>query len=92
VKVRVTKVDTEHKRIALSMRMEAPPAPPAAPPAPRVQRPAAARPPQPRPPARPQPPPRPLATVDDLKRKFDKGGEKKLFTVKPKFNVKQFMK
>ena len=94
VKVRVTKVDAQLKRIALSMRVE--PAPSAAPAAeaqqPRKAARPVSRPPQSRPAPRPPQPPRPLATIADLKRKFDKGAEKKLFTVKPKFNVKQFMK
>lgn len=102
VKVKVVKVDKELKRISLSMKLEPPPAPaprrqPATPNAKpqqaqrRQERPIQRQVQKP-PPKKPEPP---KATKEDLANKFAGnrlGSEQKLKMVKPKFNVKQFMK
>jgi protein Tex len=97
VKVRVLKVDAELKRISLSMKSPAPPPAPKPQPRPKpVQQPRRppmqAHPPQQRPQPKPAPkkPPERHSTIEDLKAKFNaekKKDPKKLFTIKPKFNV-----
>jgi uncharacterized protein len=95
VKVRVLKVDSELKRISLSMKSDTPPPQPKPRPAPRPRLQPQAQPPrgpQPRPAPRPMPkkPPERHSTIEDLKAKFNvekKKDPKKLFTIKPKFNV-----
>ncbi len=97
VKVRVLGVDVEQKRISLSMKKEAPPKVEKKPVQGRPQS-SQGRQPQaqgkqdfrgPKPPPRPK---RPLATIDQLLKKFDPAGKQKQNNVKLQVSLKSLMK
>jgi protein Tex len=88
VRVRVLKIEPELKRISLSMKSECPPAG-----QPKKPEKKAAKP-SPRPAPRPPKKPEHHSSLQDLKNKFNQEKKKtpdKLFTVKPKFTIREIM-